>query len=111
LGIMLNVILDKKEKLFELCTEHKVKSLYAFGSVCTDKFNSHSDIDFLAEFENVSLNDYADNYFDFLFSLEDLYERKIDLITPGFFSNPFFISEVEHTKIKIYERQYQDLAA
>ena len=32
-------------EIIKLCKGHKVKSLYAFGSVLTDKFNDESDID------------------------------------------------------------------
>lgn len=31
----------------KLCERHKVKSLYAFGSVLTEKFNNESDIDLI----------------------------------------------------------------
>ena len=34
----------------QLCEQHKVRKLYAFGSVLTDKFNSNSDIDLLVDF-------------------------------------------------------------
>ena len=41
-----------------------LKSLYAFGSVLSDKFNDESDIDLIVNFSDVQLLDYADNYFD-----------------------------------------------
>lgn len=53
----------------KLCETHKVKSLYAFGSVLTDNFNKESDIDLIVDFSNIDVEDYADNYFDFKFSL------------------------------------------
>ena len=52
----------------QLCLAHKVKRLYAFGSVLTDKFAANSDIDFIVDFEPVEINQYADNYYDFKFS-------------------------------------------
>ena len=33
----------------ELCNQHKVGELYAFGSVLTDDFNPDSDIDLLIQ--------------------------------------------------------------
>ena len=48
-----------------LCKTHKVKSLYAFGSVLTEKFSKESDIDLIVDFTNIGVEDYADNYFDF----------------------------------------------
>ena len=53
----------------KLCENHKVRSLYAFGSVLTDSFNKKSDIDLIVDFSNIEVEDYADNYFDFKFSL------------------------------------------
>lgn len=58
-----------KPQIIKLCESHKVKTLYAFGSILTNKFNSESDIDLIVDFVNISLEDYADNYFDFKFSL------------------------------------------
>ena len=56
----------------ELCKNHKVKRLYVFGSVLKDKFNNQSDIDLIVDFENMDVEDYADNYFDFKFALQDI---------------------------------------
>ena len=48
-------------EISKLCDAHKVKRLYAFGSILTDKFNEHSDVDFIVEFNSVDINQYADN--------------------------------------------------
>ena len=45
-----------------LCEAHKVKTLYAFGSVLSDKFTIDSDIDLIVDFEALDILDYADNY-------------------------------------------------
>ena len=37
-------------EISKLCDAHKVKRLYAVGSILTDKFNEHSDVDFIVEF-------------------------------------------------------------
>jgi predicted nucleotidyltransferase len=77
--------------------------LYVFGSVLNEKFNEKSDLDFLVSFnKNIELLDYADNYFNFLFSLEDLFSRNIDLVTEKSLKNPYFIKELENTKQLIY---------
>ena len=86
-----------------LCDMYKVKNLYAFGSVLTDRFSESSDIDFLVSFtDDVPLQDFADNYFDFKDELSKLLGRDIDLVTESSLSNPYFINEVEHTKTRIY---------
>jgi predicted nucleotidyltransferase len=53
----------------QLCETHNVKSLYAFGSVLTDRFNPESDINLLVDFSPIAVEDYADNQVDFRFSL------------------------------------------
>jgi len=66
-----------------------VSKLYAFGSVTNENFTKNSDIDLLVTFGQIDLEDYADNYFDFKFSLEDLFNRKIDLLEDKAIKNPF----------------------
>jgi hypothetical protein len=93
---------DKIDELKLLCEEHRVKILYAFGSVCTDYFKEGSDIDFLISFDNVPLDDYADNYFELYYKLRDLFNREIDLVTENSLSNPYFIKGIGQTKRLIY---------
>lgn len=83
--------LDKyTSEIKKLCESHKVKSLYAFGSVLTDRFNSTSDIDLIVDFLIIEVEDYADNYFDFKFSLQDILNRPIDLLEEKAIKNPYF---------------------
>jgi len=102
----MKIIEQHKESIFELCQKHKVTKLYVFGSILTNQFGTKSDIDFLVYFSNeIDLLDYADNYFDLKFELEDLLGRKIDLVEGKSLKNKYFINEVETTKLKIYEQQ------
>jgi uncharacterized protein len=99
---MNRIITDNIGELKRLCNIYGVKSMYAFGSVCTDKFNENSDIDFLISFDNLSIEQYTDNYFDLHYKLQDLFGRKIDLLTDKSLSNPYFIKGMEQTKQLIY---------
>jgi predicted nucleotidyltransferase len=100
---MNSIIENNKSSIAKLCKENKVDKLYAFGSVLTDNFNEKSDIDFVVSFNNqIKLLDYADNYFNLLFSFEDLFNKKIDLITEKSLKNPYFIKEVNETKQLVY---------
>ena len=45
----MNLITQNIESIKALCKSHKVKSLYAFGSVLSDKFNDESDIDLIVK--------------------------------------------------------------
>ncbi|HLP05651.1 MAG TPA: nucleotidyltransferase domain-containing protein [Paludibacter sp.] len=99
---MNNIITDKMHELIQLCTKYGVKSMYAFGSVCTDKFNNESDIDLLISFQGLSIEQYTDNYFELHYKLEELFHRQIDLLTERSLSNPYFIKNIEQTKSLIY---------
>lgn len=89
-------------EITRLCELHKVKSLYAFGSVLTDKFNADSDIDLIVDFKPIKVEEYADNYFDFKFSLEDMLKRPVDLLEEKAIKNPFFRESVNAQKQLIY---------
>ena len=99
---MNRIISDRIDELKKLCNTYNVRSMYAFGSVCTDKFNDNSDIDLLISFDNLSIEQYTDNYFDLHYKLQDLFSRKIDLLTDNSFSNPYFIKGIEQTKQLVY---------
>lgn len=91
-----------KSSIIKLCKAHKVKSLYAFGSVLTDGFNKDSDIDLIVDFATIEVLDYADNYFDFKFSLQDILKRPIDLLEEKAIKNPYFKNSVNQQKQLIY---------
>lgn len=88
----------------QLCVNHKVKTLYAFGSILTENFKDASDVDLVVDFENLNFQEYADNYFNLKFSLQDLFKRPIDLLEEKAIKNPFFRKTLEIQKKLIYAR-------
>lgn len=92
------------QRIFDLCRRHKVKTLAVFGSILTDRFDEHSDVDLLVDFEPIDHDkfDYVRNYFDFKDSLEHLFIRKVDLIEEKGLKNKYFIANVNRTKRMIY---------
>ena len=98
----MNLIQNNINDIMNLCKTHKVKSLYAFGSVLTDKFNSESDIDLIVDFENLDVLDYGDNYYELKFSLENILKRSIDLLEEKAIKNPYFRKTVNENKELIY---------
>lgn len=99
---MQRLIVDNMDKIKTLCMMHNVKALFAFGSVCTDKFNEQSDIDLLISFYPMDFGDYADTYFDLAEKFEDLFHRTVDLVTDKSLSNPYFIDSINQTKTLLY---------
>ncbi len=86
----------------KLCLTYKVKQLFAFGSVLTDKFNNESDIDLIVDFEPIDIAQYADNYYDFKFSLEDVLQKQVDLLEDKAIKNPYFRQVVDKQRQLIY---------
>lgn len=99
---MQKIISEKRDKLEGLCKTYDVKTMYVFGSACSDRFNDDSDIDILISFKDISVEKYTDNYFELHYKLEELFNRKIDLITENSLSNPYLIESVEETKQLLY---------
>lgn len=98
----MNLIENHSKDIMDLCKTHKVKSLYAFGSVLTDKFNSESDVDLVVDFQQMDVLDYGDNYYELKFSLENILKRNIDLLEQKAIKNPYFIKNLNQTKKLIY---------
>ena len=86
----------------QLCVQHRVKRLYAFGSVLTAQFKEDSDVDFIVDFEPLDVSQYADNYFDFKFALEDTLHRPVDLLEEKAIKNPYFRKAVETQRQLVY---------
>ena len=86
----------------KLCSDHKVKQLYAFGSILTSKFNHESDVDFVVDFDPIDISLYADNYFDFKFSLQNILKRPIDLLEEKAIKNPYFRQAINQQRQLIY---------
>ncbi len=76
-----------------------VKRIGIFGSAVRGELKEKSDIDFVVEFEEEKKN--FDNFIKLVFFLEELFGRKVDLLTPESISpyiKPYIDKEI------IYER-------
>ncbi len=101
---MQNILENNIENLKAICQSLKIKRLYAFGSAVSGNFTDKSDIDFLISFaENISIEEYTNNYFELQYKLRDLLKREIDLVTERTLSNPYFIESINESKKLIYE--------
>ena len=100
---MQRLVTDNLERIKRLCMMHNVKRLFAFGSVCTDKFDDKSDIDLLVTFNPMDHSEYADTYFELAEKFENLFKRQVDLVTEKSLGNPYFIESVNKTKTLLYE--------
>ncbi|MGC9331427.1 MAG: nucleotidyltransferase domain-containing protein [Bacteroidales bacterium] len=90
------------DKIRKICRKHKVRQLFAFGSVCRNDFSDDSDIDFLVSFEDMPYADYADTYFNLVEKLEILLNRRVDLLTDKSIKNPYLIESLNTDKTLLY---------
>lgn len=98
------MIVQNKQQIFQRLSEHEtelkrfgVKRFGLFGSFQRGQQSTKSDIDFLVEFESGKKS--FDNFMNLAFFLEDLLERKVDLITTESLSphiGPKILREVEY---------------
>lgn len=103
---MVAAVINNMEKIIETCKKMQVESLYLFGSgTNSSKFNEESDLDFLFRFkkneEGISISDY--DYFDLMFTLEEITGKKVDLVAEEKLINKYFINRLNKEKIKLYE--------
>jgi predicted nucleotidyltransferase len=93
----------RKVELEVLCRRYGVRRLELFGSAATGEYRAEqSDLDFLVEFESPSTAGYADRYFGMLESIEELFDRPVDLVVGAAIRNPYFRAAVDRTKVLVY---------
>ena len=59
----MNYLQNYSAQINLLCEKHKVKTLFAFGSVISGTFSKNSDVDLIVDFEEQNPLEYSDNYF------------------------------------------------
>lgn len=98
----MNVLNQHVDQIKRLCELNKASTLFAFGSVTTDKFKPDSDIDLVVEIDDNDPISYSDKYFNLKFQLEEILKRQIDLLELKALRNRFLKSEIDRTKVLIY---------
>lgn len=98
----MNLSETHKIKLKDLCEKFHVENLYLFGSCVKGNFNEKSDVDILVKFKPFDLYYYFDNYMDFQKHLQELFQRKVDLVEEQSLRNPVLIKSINRNKKLIY---------
>lgn len=100
-----DLIALRSAALMTLCSQFKVERLYVFGSVITNTFDPEkSDLDFIVELEQMSPLARGEKLIAFWEALEDLFNRKVDLLTDQPIRNPYLRANLNRTKHLIYDR-------
>ena len=100
---MIPAVAERSVELQRLCLRFHVLRLGLFGSAAAaSEFNEASDLDFIVEFRPIPIADYADAYFGLHESLEELFDRPVDLVVESAIKNPYFRQAVEETRTALY---------
>ncbi len=88
----------------EACKKYCVKTLHLFGSATMPNYTKESDLDFLVEYYKTLDGRALDgfDYFDFLFSLQKITGKKVDLVVKEAVRNSYFKKSLEKQKVLIY---------
>jgi predicted nucleotidyltransferase len=100
----MNTVIQTKQDLLRILTDHRaqikalgVRRLGLFGSFVRDTPHETSDVDLLVEFESGQKT--FDHFMRLSFLLEDLLQRRVELVTPAGLSpyiRPYILQEVEY---------------
>jgi predicted nucleotidyltransferase len=105
------ILTDHTREIADLCRKYQVLRLEAFGSAVRVDFDpSSSDVDLIAAFSSPRESGYADRYMDFIESLESLFGRKVDLLTPGAIHNARFAEAIKREAVPIYDSKEHQAA-
>lgn len=101
--MMDKLVKDNIKHLNEICKKNAVAELYIYGSALTNEFSEKSDLDFAYILkEGLSPIERGDSFFGLLEDLENLFKRKIDLVSYRVVKNPIFKEELDRTKKSLY---------
>ena len=97
-------ILKRSLDFDALCKVHNVKSIYAFGSSITDRFDTDkSDIDLLVELNDLDPVERGEKLISLWDNFESFFQRQVDLLTDSSIHNPYLRKSIDSTKILIYD--------
>jgi predicted nucleotidyltransferase len=92
----------KVDEIKEICKNYRVNAVYVFGSVLTENFSDHSDIDLVVDFERNDFHGSFDQFMDFKTDMEGLLQRRVDLISRKTIRNEILRNEIDSSKVLIY---------
>ena len=108
---MIALIEQHRPAVADLCRRFGVQSLEVFGSAADGNFDpAHSDIDFLVAFSAEDQGSLFHRYFGLSEALEQLFGRKIDLVSAAALSNPYFIASVNRSRQAVYASSLAEAA-
>lgn len=97
-------LINNRDDFINLCKNHHVKQIYAFGSSVSGDFNpGKSDIDLLVEIDESDPIERGEKILSLWDKLEVFFKRKVDLITNPNIRNPYLRQSIDESKVLIYD--------
>lgn len=97
-------LLIPHQPLANLCRRYGVQQFYLFGSAITDAFDPESsDVDVLVIMTDAPPTEQGEALLGLWDELENLFQRKVDLLTMNSLKNPYLKAEIERTRKLIYD--------
>ncbi|MDB5086394.1 MAG: polymerase subunit beta, partial [Mucilaginibacter sp.] len=93
---MINNVNFESKEFIDLCRMHKVKELYAFGSVINGNFTDQSDVDLLVEIDEADPLNKGSLLLSLWEKLEQYFNRKVDLLTFTSLRNPYLKESIDN---------------
>lgn len=90
------------DRIADLCQQHQVASLYAFGSSVKGTMKPESDVDLLFELRSTDPYEFANNYWALEEEFERLFRRPVDLVSKKAMKNKYLIAAIDAHKVKLY---------
>lgn len=98
-----DLIAKDREGFKRLCETHEVASLHAFDSSVNADFEEGSDVDLVVDFKAKDPLRFGELMLALWDKLEGFFGRKVDLLTLRSVKNPVMRSEIERTKVLVYD--------
>lgn len=96
---MIPLVAARLNDIRSLCSKHRVRRLFLFGSAATGSFDhASSDLDFLVVFEPDAARGWDGVFFGLYEDLKGLFGREIDLVEARTLKNPYLIASINRTK-------------
>ena len=92
----------QSDEFIALCKSHKVKELYAFGSVVNGNFTEDSDVDLIVEIDESNPIFKGKLLLSLYNKFENLFNKKVDLLTFSSLKNPILEEYIGTSKKLIY---------
>lgn len=96
---------EDKLELVQICENYQVNQLELFGSATTDHFDENtSDLDFLVQFKKMNPVNHYECYFGLKETLENKFQKKVDLVELSTIDNPYFLKEIQSQRMTLYAK-------